>query len=789
MLTDKISRSTAAPAGGWGALNAVETSFARQDILILGNRILLSMNKPDGFDCPSCAWGDPRKPHVFEYCENGAKAVAWEATRKRTTPEFFAQHTIEELRRWSDHDLENVGRLTHPMRYDAQTDKYEPVSWDAAFQDIGKTLRDLDPGRVAFYTSGRASNESAFLYQLLGRLLGTNNFPDCSNMCHETTTVALPESIGVSKGTTDLRDFDLCDAIFIFGQNPGTNSPRMMGVLHDMAKRGLPIISFNPLKERALVSFANPQSAVEMLTGTGQPISTQYHQVRTGGDIAAIHGICKAVIAADDAAQKEGSARVLDVDFIEQHTHGFAAFAEYVRTLPWERIEHYSALSRADIEAAAGVYMRAERVIACWGMGITQHRRGGEATQQIVNLLLLRGNIGRSGAGPCPIRGHSNVQGDRTVGIYQRPKEQFLKRLDEVFAFTAPREPGHDVATCCEAMLRGDLDAFVGLGGNFFRAVPDNDRISATAPKLKLTAYLATKLNRSHLTHGQVSYILPCLGRTERDVQAGGQQTITVEDSFSMVHGSTGLIAPASDHLKSEIIIVAAIAKAAVTDRGRVDWDALAANYALIRDKIEAVLPEQFQDYNARIKPPGGFRLPNAARERRWDTQSGRANFLFKPGMIDEDDDAPEQPHLQLMTLRSHDQFNTTVYSNNDRYRGIRNERMVVFMNSLDIVALGLHEGAIIEFTAVVRDGIDRRVGGFRVVAFDVPQGCCGAYFPETNPLLALSHRDKLSNTPAAKSVPVRITEMRPGEPVSSESDVVDHGRNRATDPATVPLA
>lgn len=744
-------------AGGWGAINAVEAHLARQETLIRGNRVLLSMNKPGGFDCPSCAWPDPRRVHTFEYCENGAKAVAWEATRKRATPEFFAQHTVSELRTWSDHDLEDVGRLTHPLRYNPATDKYEQAPWDQVIDAIASELRALNPQRVELYTSGRASNEAAFLYQTFGRVLGTNNFPDCSNMCHETTTVALPESIGVGKGTVDLEDFETCDAMFIFGQNPGTNSPRMMSYLHDMAKRGVPIVTFNPLQERALVAFTNPQNAVEMLMGSGQKISSQYHQVRVAGDIAAIQGICKAVIAADDAAIMSGGPRVLDIAFLDEHTHGFSEFRSYVHELPWPRLEHYSGLTRADMEAAAQVYMNATRVVACWGMGITQHRRGGDAMQQIVNLLLLRGNIGRLGTGASPIRGHSNVQGDRTVGIYQKPKEPFLKKMDEVFGITCPREPGHDVAECCEAILRHEVDAFFALGGNFFRAIPDSARVSAEVPNLQFTAYVATKPNRSHMTIGQRSYLLPCLGRTERDESNGVLQTITVEDSFSMVHGSKGQLPPASPELRSEVAIIASLASVTVGERAPIDWLGLASNYALIRDKIEAVYPEQFPDYNARIAQPGGFRLPNGARERRWDTPTGRANFLFKAGLIDSDDDRPERPHLQLTTLRSHDQFNTTVYSNNDRYRGIHGDRMVLFMNAGDMQRLGLAEGCLVDLVADAGDDIERRVNGFRVVTFDIPAGCCGAYYPETNPLLSLAHRDERSNTPAAKSVPVRI--------------------------------
>lgn len=433
--------------------------------------------------------------------------------------------------------------------------------------------------------------------------------------------------------------------------------------------------------------------------------------------------------------------------------------------------------------------MHAERVVACWGMGITQHRRGGDAVQHILNLLFLRGNIGRRGAGASPIRGHSNVQGDRTVGIYQKPKEPFLKKMDEVFGFTSPRWPGHDVAECCEAILRHEVDAFIALGGNLFRAVPDSARISAEVPSIGLTVSIATKPNRSHLLAGRKSYILPCLGRTERDEQNGVEQIITVEDSFSMVHGSRGPLAPAGPELRSEVAIVAGLAKATVGDRARIDWDALVADYDLIRDKIEAVYPELFQQYNKRILQPGGFRLPNGARERKWDTSTKRANFLFKEGLFDEDDDAPEAPHLQLITLRSHDQFNTTVYSNNDRYRGIFNERMVVFMNERDIQTLGLHEGACIEFTAVAGDGIERRLSGFKVVSFDIPPGCCAAYYPEANPLISLAHRDERSNTPAAKSVPVRVTAMQDGDPVSTECDVSQDGCHRDHDPQTVPLA
>jgi molybdopterin-dependent oxidoreductase alpha subunit len=769
MTLAKKPASEQPAAGGWGALNAAEQQLGKQKIWLKGNRLLLSMNKPGGFDCPSCAWPDPKVPHIAEYCENGAKAVAWEATKKRTTPQFFDEHTVSELATWSDHLLEDNGRLTHPMRYNAATDKYEPIEWTTALQEIGGFVRAQDPKRVELYTSGRTSNEAAFLWQLYGRLIGTNNFPDCSNMCHETTSVALPESIGVGKGTVTMDDWDRCDALYIFGQNPGTNSPRMMGFLHDMAKRGGPIVTFNPLMERALLKFTDPQNPVEMLTGTGQEISSNYFQLRTGGDIVALQGICKVVIEADDAVKAAGLPRILHTAFIAEHTHGFEAFADYVRSLSWQTIEYFTALSRSQIEQAASVYIKAERVIICWGMGITQHRNGGDAVQQIINLLLLRGNIGREGAGASPIRGHSNVQGDRTVGVYQKPKEPFLAKMDSVFGFKNPREAGHDTAACCEAILRGEVDAFLGMGGNFFRAIPDVERIIARVPEIPLTVHVATKLNRSHLIHGKQAYILPALGRTELDLQNGVKQTVTVEDSFSMVHGSSGMLTPASEECRSEPWIVAHLAKATVAERAAIDWDALVANYDLIRDKIEAVFPELFANYNARIAQPGGFHLQNNARQRKWDTPTGKANFLFQPGMMDEDDDSPVSRHYQLMTVRSHDQFNTTIYSNNDRYRNISDDRMVVFMNEEDMQDLGVEAGDLIAFSSAVDDGFERRVAGFKVVPYSVPRGCCAAYYPETNALLPLSHRDRRSNTPAAKSLPVFIKPMHALEPIEDE--------------------
>ncbi|WP_246766030.1 FdhF/YdeP family oxidoreductase, partial [Pseudomonas syringae] len=585
---------------------------------------------------------------------------------------------------------------------------------------------------------------------------------DCSNMCHETTTAALPESIGVGKGTTTLEDFENADAIFIIGQNPGTNSPRMMSELHAAARRGASIISFNPLRERALVRFAAPQDPRDMLSLHGVEISSQYHQVRIGGDMIALQGVCKAVIEADDVAQRENLQRVLDVAFIEEHTHGFEQYADYCRQLPWDIIERHSGLTRQAIEEVATVYKRSKGVICCWGMGVTQHKRGGDAMQQIINLLLLRGNIGKLGAGACPVRGHSNVQGDRTMGIYEKAGEPFLASMSKVFGFEASREKGHAVAETCEALLRGEVEALISMGGNFFRAIPDTDVICPTVSRLKMTVLVNTKLNRSATVHGQKAFLLPCVARSERDLQNGVAQTITVEDSMSMVHGSTGMLEPASKHLISEIAIIAGIAKATLAPNPKVDWDSYVGDYARIRDKIEEVLPEQFYDFNQRILEPGGFRLPNAASERKWDTESGKANFLFPEGIYDEDDTPPGAEHLQLMTIRSHDQFNTTVYSNNDRYRDIFGDRMVVMLNPQDIERLGLKAGDYIEFQTALDPTTARRAAGFKVIPYDVPQGCCAAYYPETNGLLPLANRDKHGNTPAAKSIPVNLIRMSP---------------------------
>jgi molybdopterin-dependent oxidoreductase alpha subunit len=748
-----------APAGGWGALHAVAKALREESALVKGGRSLLSMNQPDGFDCPGCAWPDPKHTSSLEFCENGAKAVAWETTKKRVTRAFFASWTVGELERQSDHWLEEQGRLAEPMRYDPATDKYIPVSWDEAFALIGQELRALaDPNEAEFYTSGRTSNEAAFLYQLFARLSGTNNFPDCSNMCHEPTSVGLPESIGIGKGTVVLEDFAHADAIFILGQNPGTNSPRMMTELHNASRRGAPIIVFNPLKERALERFAAPQDPIEMATFGSTRIASEYCQVRVGGDAAALKGIIKLVLEADDAARAAGQPPVLDAAFIAEHTDGFEAFAADIRQTAWDDILSTSGLPREQLERVARVYMQSEAVIACYGMGITQHRLGTDNVQQLANLLFLRGNIGRPGAGICPVRGHSNVQGDRTVGIDEKPKPEFLDRLGRVFGFDPPRAHGHNVVHAVEAMLDGRAKAFIGMGGNFVAAVPDKPLVEEAMRKLRLTVAVTTKLNRGHLIHGREALLLPCLARSEIDFQKSGPQSVTVEDSMSMVHASGGLLPPGSEHLKSEVAIVCGMARATLTDT-TVDWQSFEDDYDRVRDKIEEVFPDLFKDFNAKIRQPGGFRLANGASERVWRTSTGKARFIVFRG-VREDPPVSHPEMLRLATIRSHDQYNTTIYSMNDRYRGVYGTRTVVFMNKDDMAARGIAPQAQVEIEALNDDGVERRVCGFAALPYDIPRGSIAAYYPETNPLLALAYHDHKSQTPAAKSIPVIVRAM-----------------------------
>jgi molybdopterin-dependent oxidoreductase alpha subunit len=749
-----------APAGGWGSVRSLARNFARNGNPVSAGLTLMNQNKPRGYACPSCAWAKPAAPHVFEFCENGAKATTWELTQHRATPAFFARHTVRELESWSDNALESTGRLTHPMRFDIATDHYVPVSWESAFADIGERLRRCDPNSAVFYASGRASLETAYMYQLLARLYGTNNLPDCSNMCHETTSVALPESIGVPVGTITLDDFQHADAIFFFGQNVGSNSPRMLHDLQEARRRGVPIVTFNPLRERGLEEFTNPQSPKEMLAGAQTHISTQFHQVKSGGDMAAIMGMCKALIAWDDA-RHNGNTPVLDWDFIHEHGHGFEEFADAARAADWAALERRSGLTRNAIEAATLVYARANAAIGIYGMGLTQHVRGVATVQMLTNLLLLRGNIGKPGAGICPVRGHSNVQGQRTVGITEKPELAPLDRLAEQYGFSPPRDLGMNTVEVCEAMQRGKVNAFVGLGGNFIRAVPDREPNEAAWRRIPLSVQISTKLNRTHVIHGEAAYILPCFGRTEVDAQASGPQAVSLEDSTGCFHGSQGRRTPASEHLKSEPAIVAGIAKAALDTNPLVPWDDWVADYDRIREAMAATYPETFSDMSRRMWQPGGFHRKLAARHREWKTKTGKANFIT-PSTLATDIDMPTEQRdvVQLITLRSNDQFNTTVYGYDDRFRGVHGTRMVLLMHRNDMARFELDDRDIVSLTTAVDDGRLRTMSGFTVLPYDIPEGNIGGYYPECNALIPLWHHAEGSKTPAAKSIPVRVQKV-----------------------------
>lgn len=745
-------------SGGWGSVKAVARILVQEKSVLRDAKILPLQNKPDGFMCVSCSWAKPAHPHTFEFCENGAKATAWDTTSKRADRAFFAKHTVSELLGWHDHDLEEAGRLTEPMRYDAASDRLVPVSWDAAFAAIGAQLRALDPDSVVFYTSGRASLETAYMLQLFARMYGTNNMPDSSNMCHESTSVGLTQAIGVGVGTIGLDDFEHTDLMFFFGHNVGTNSPRMLHQLQDARKRGVPIITFNPLREPGLLSFANPQSPRDMLLPGDTQISTQYHQVRPGGDSAALVGLCKAVLEAHDSALASGGSEVLDTAFIREHTVGFEDFAQYLRETDWAEIILVSGLSRAAIESAALVYMQSNAVIAHYGMGLTQHRLGVQNVRMLCNLLFLRGNIGKPGAGPSPVRGHSNVQGQRTVGITEKPELAPLDQLARQFDFEPPRKAGFNTVEAFEAMIDGRVRAVVNLGGNLVRSVPDRARIEAAWRGLQLNVNIATKLNRSHLEHGKDAWLLPCLSRIEIDRSGGREQYVSMEDSTARFHGSRGVAEPASPDIRSEPFILAGLAKATLGERSTVDWGAWSEDYTRVRAEIAKTWPEMFHDMETRMWTPGGFVRPLPARERKWKTQSGKAEFQV-PETLNEDPDMPqsEPGALRLMTLRADGQFNTTIYNHDDRFRGVRGSRMVLLMNGDDMKARDIDTGDRLTLQTISTDGVVRQVAGLAAMPYDVPRGCLAGYYPECNPLLPLWHCAKQSKVPAAKSIPVRV--------------------------------
>lgn len=743
------------PAGGWGALKATAIAVKTQMDTLVAPKALLNTNQPDGFDCPGCAWPDKNHHSTFQFCENGAKAVTWEATSRRVTAEFLSKTPVSTLLTRSDYELEGYGRLTQPLRYDADTDTLKPVSWEQAFSLIGDTLQTLSPKQVEFYTSGRTSNEAAYLYQLMIREYGCNNFPDCSNMCHEATSVGLPHSIGIGKGTVSLEDFDKTELIISIGHNPGTNHPRMMGTLHEAARRNVPIIVFNPMKERALERFADPQNPIEMATYQSTDIASSYYQVKAGGDAAALKGIAKALLEADAVNRN-----ILDHPFIDEHTLGFEEFAEDLRTTSWKAIESASGLTLDQLTRVAEHYANSKATIITYGMGITQHEHGTENVQLIASLLLMRGNFGKAGAGICPLRGHSNVQGNRTVGISEKPTERFLQDLDQFFGIRAPREHGHDAAAAMEAIIRGESKALVCLGGNFAVALPDPEHCFPALKELELSVHIATKLNRSHLLVAKETLILPCLGRTEIDKQATGRQSITVEDSMSMVHASAGKLKPASPALLSEIAIVAGIAQATLP-HSRVNYAYYVEDYARIRDAIEATIPG-FAHYNQRIEQPGGFRMPLPPTQRQWPTPSGRAHFMVYSG-LNEDHALTEQQVFRLITLRSHDQYNTTLYGLDDRYRGVFGRRDVLFMNPEDMSEQGLEHGDVVDIMTALPD-CQAKMEQITVIEYAIAKGSVGAYYPEANILIPLSYRDKQSGTPAYKSLPVKLV-LRETEP------------------------
>ncbi len=703
---------------------------------------LKDLNQQKGFDCPSCAWPDPSDRHTAEFCESGVKAVAEEATKQRCTPEFFAEHSIADLDARSELWLGQQGRLTEPMVKRPGATHYEPISWADAFALVGEELTALDsPDEATFYTSGRTSNEAAFTYQLFARAFGTNNLPDCSNMCHESTSVALKDAIGLGKATVTIDDVHHADLIVIAGQNPGTNHPRMLTALELAKANGAKILAINPLREAGLTRFKNPQKP-RGVVGTGTSLSDLHLPVRVNGDLALFQAIGSLLVEWD----------ALDHEFLDQHTHGFEAWRDHVAAVDWDLVETITGLTAAQIREAAEMIRDSSRTVWCWAMGLTQHRNAVATVREVANLAFARGEVGRPGAGLLPVRGHSNVQGDRTMGIWERPPAEFLDSLQAEFGFDPPREHGVDVVDSIRAMRDGRVKVFIGLGGNFAQATPDSEVTADALRNTRLTVQVSTKLNRSHLVCGDTALILPTLGRTEKDVQASGPQTVTVEDSVCMVHASRGPLKPASPHLRSEVAIVTGIAEATLGDAHGIDWRAFRDDYSTIRDRISRVVPG-CEDYEARTHRPEGYLLPHPPRDSRtFRTPSGRAEFAVSP--IDVLQVPPG--HLLLQTLRSHDQFNTTIYGLSDRYRGIEGGRRVVFVNREDVTSLGLEPGDLVDLVSVW-DGTTRRAPGFRVVEYDTPVGCAAAYYPETNPLVPLDATALGSNTPVYKSVVVRL--------------------------------
>ena len=756
---DESALTTHEPKGAAAGVKAVMISLQRSwEQMGAGRtiRTLPLLNQKSGFDCPGCAWPDPRgEDHrsVAEFCENGAKAVAEEATTRRVDADFFARHPVSELAGKTDYWLGQQGRLTRPMILREGSDHYRPISWDEAFQVIADRLNELDsPDEAAFYTSGRTSNEAAFLYQLMVRSFGTNNLPDCSNMCHESSGSALSETIGVGKGSVSLPDLEQADLVLVVGQNPGTNHPRMLTSLEKIKQRGGKIIAVNPLPEAGLMRFKNPQTA-RGVAGGGTPLADEFAQIRIGGDLALFKALAGLLLQAEEAAP----GTVLDREFIEQHCHGFEEFAAQARDIDWDAVTEATAMSREQIEKIARMLIDSERTVACWAMGLTQHKQAVPTIREVTNLLLMRGMIGKPGAGVCPVRGHSNVQGDRTMGIWEKMPEAFLSAMEQEFGIPMPREHGYDTVDTLRAMQSGKVKAFLAVGGNFVAATPDTAGTEAALRSCELTVQVSTKLNRSHVVPGRTALILPTLGRTERDVQESGPQFVTVEDSMSVVHASRGRLAPASDELLSEVAILSRLARRLLGPDHPARWEDYERDYDLIREHIANVVPG-CTDYNAKVRDPNGFVLPHGPRDSRsFPTSTGKANFTVN---TPEPLRVPEG-RLLLQTLRSHDQYNTTIYGLSDRYRGIEDARRVVLVNDKDIAELGFSDGDLVDLVSEWPDGDggieERRAERFRIVAYPTARDCAAAYYPEANPLVPLNAVAEKSNTPVSKAVIVRL--------------------------------
>ncbi|MDP0490993.1 MAG: FdhF/YdeP family oxidoreductase [Verrucomicrobiota bacterium JB023] len=740
----KPKTHAAGPAAVASSLNHVMRTAGP----VRGTKALLDLNQKNGFDCPSCAWPDPddhRAP--AEFCENGAKAIASEATQRKVDPAFFARYSIDELQQESDYWHDQQGRLTDPMILREGATHYEPIAWDEAFSLIARELNALpSPDDAIFYTSGRTSNEAAFLYQLFARAFGTNNLPDCSNMCHESSGTALKQSVGVGKGTVTLDDIHHADTVLCIGQNPGTNHPRMLSALEETVKNGGKVVAVNPLKEAGLMGFAHPQKLKGMVDRSTS-LASQYLQVKINGDLALLRALGKELF------EREDKESIFDHDFIKEHTTGFETYRKHCQQADWEELVEKSGISRSDIEALADTVLSGERkLITCWAMGLTQHRNAVATIREVANIHLLLGAIGRPGAGLCPVRGHSNVQGDRTVGIFEKMPKSFLAALDKEFGMKSPRKHGHDVVNAILAMDKEPGKVFFAMGGNFLQASPDTDFTARALEKCRLTCHVATKLNRSHLVTGKVGLILPCLGRSEHDEQATGPQFVTCENSMGIVHQSKGKLDPASENLMSEPAIVCGLAKATLQTPIKVDWTRLANDYDQIRNLIEAIIPG-FDNYNERVREPGGFYLPNPAKDRRWDTDTGKANFS-DVGDLDQFEVAAGR--LLLQTLRSHDQYNTTVYGLNDRYRGIGMGRRIIFLNPKDMEEREIKPVSLVDITSHWT-GEERYAKGFFAIPYDIPRGTAAAYFPEANVLVPVASTARESNTPTSKAIEISI--------------------------------